>query len=67
MQAALRTANAVGVLPRYLGDADDTLVRVPCRAEPVDDVYLTVHRDLRRTPRVRAILDVLTEAFSALR
>lgn len=66
VQAALHTGHAVGVLPRYLGDADAGLVRVPVKGEPVDDVFLTVHRDLRRTPRVRAVLDVLGEAFASL-
>jgi DNA-binding transcriptional LysR family regulator len=66
VQAALHTGHAVGVLPRYLGDADAGLVRVPVKGEPVDDVFLTVHKDLRQAPRVRAVLDFLGEAFASL-
>lgn len=66
VQAALHVGTAVGVLPRYLGDVDDALVRVPLRDEPVDDIYLTVHKDLRQTPRVRAVLDFLAAEFGAL-
>jgi len=66
VQAVLHSGVAVGVLPRYLGDVDAGLVRVPCKGEPIDDVFLTVHKDLRHTPRVRAVLDVLADAFGAL-
>jgi DNA-binding transcriptional LysR family regulator len=64
--AALRVGTAVGVLPRYLGDADDELVRIPLASEPVDDIFLTVHKDLRQTPRVRTVLDFLTAEFAAV-
>jgi DNA-binding transcriptional LysR family regulator len=66
VQAAVRVGTAVGVLPRYLGDTDDALVRVPVAGEPVDDIYLTVHKDLRQTPRVRAVLDFLAVEFAAV-
>jgi DNA-binding transcriptional LysR family regulator len=65
VQAALRAGHAVGTLPRYLGDVDDELVRIPCADEPVEPIYLTVHKDLRRTARVRVVLDALHEAFAA--
>jgi DNA-binding transcriptional LysR family regulator len=57
---------AVGVLPRFLGDADAELVRVALANEPVDDVFLTVHKDLRQTRRVRAVLDFLAVEFAAV-
>lgn len=66
VQAALRVGTAVGVLPRYLGDADDELVRIALPNEPVDDVFLTVHKDLRHTRRVRAVLDFLAVEFAAV-
>jgi DNA-binding transcriptional LysR family regulator len=33
--------------------------------EPVRGIWLTVHRDLRDTPRVRAVLDYLAEVIEA--
>jgi DNA-binding transcriptional LysR family regulator len=31
--------------------------------EPVEALWLTVHRDLRQAPRVRAVLDALSDGF----
>lgn len=56
---ATRAAAGIAVLPRYLGDADDALVYLPMPGEPHETLWLTVHRDLRTTPRVRAVLDFL--------
>jgi hypothetical protein len=33
--------------------------------EPVRGIWLTVHKDLRDTPRVRAVLDYLAEIIQA--
>lgn len=60
--AVLRVALAGGgiaLLPRYLGDLEPTLRRVPMPEEPTMPLWLTVHRDLRNTRRVRAVLDFL--------
>jgi DNA-binding transcriptional LysR family regulator len=59
LQAAARASAGVTVLPRYLGDKDPTLRHVPMPDEPSEPIWLTVHRDLKRTPRVRALLDFL--------
>jgi DNA-binding transcriptional LysR family regulator len=32
--------------------------------EPSEPIWLTVHRDLKQTPRVRAVLDHLLRALS---
>lgn len=61
--AATRAGAGVAVLPRYLGDGDATLRRIAMPEEPTEPVWLTVHRDLRDTPRVRALLDFLGEAL----
>lgn len=63
--AAARAHGGVAVLPAYLVPADDELVPVELPKEPVEPVYLTVHRDLRHTARVRALLDFLVATFSA--
>ncbi|HEY1098986.1 MAG TPA: LysR family transcriptional regulator [Myxococcota bacterium] len=59
--AACKADAGVAVLPRWLGDDDDDLVYLPMPDEPAQTLWLTVHRDLRRTPRVRAVLDFLIE------
>jgi DNA-binding transcriptional LysR family regulator len=33
--------------------------------EPTRSVWLTVHKDLRKSPAIRAMLDFLTEMFRA--
>lgn len=63
LQAAARASAGVAVLPRYLGDADPALRHVPMPEEPSEQVWLTVHKDLKRTPRVRALLDFLAETL----
>lgn len=57
--AAARASAGVAVLPRYLGDADPMLCHIPMPDEPSEPIWLTVHRDLQATPRVRALLDLL--------
>ena len=57
--AACRSGAGAAALPRYLGESDPDLVYLPMPDEPTESVYLTVHRDLRTTPRVRAVLDFL--------
>jgi DNA-binding transcriptional LysR family regulator len=49
----------LGLLPRYLGDVDPRLRRVPMPDEPRQTIWLTVHKDLRHTRRVRQVLDFL--------
>ncbi len=59
LQAAARSGAGIAILPCYLGDTDPALRRVPMPAEPSRPIWLTVHRDLQHTPRVRAVLDFL--------
>ena len=47
----------LAVLPCYLADEEPTLQRVSAPEPPKEDLWLTVHRDLRDTPRVRALMD----------
>jgi len=62
LAAAARAGAGVAVLPHYLGAADPELEHVPMPDEPRDTLWLVVHRDLRATPRVRAVLDFLVAA-----
>ncbi len=47
------------------GDLEPTLRRLPMPKEPTRAVWLTVHKDLRRSPVIRAMLDFLTAMFTA--
>ena len=55
----------VAVLPCLLGDAHPGLRRVTIESPPPGrDVWLGYHRDLRRLPRLRALVDLLVERFT---
>ncbi len=62
--AAARASAGVAVLPRYLGDAEPTLRRITMPDEPSEPIWLTVHRDLQATPRVRALMDFLAATLA---
>ncbi len=64
--AALAAAAAAGLgvalLPAFLGDGDPRLARLACpEPPPRRDIWLAVHDDLRRAPRIRAVMDFLVE------
>ncbi len=65
---AIRNASGVGILPCFIGDADDRLVRLtPPIAEIRRDQWLLVHNDLRSVPRVRIVMDALIGLFQRRR
>ncbi|WP_394841389.1 LysR family transcriptional regulator [Pendulispora brunnea] len=60
LHAAARAGLGLAALPCYMGDADPRLERVlPPVAEMASTLWLLTHPDLRRTARVRAVLDLL--------
>jgi DNA-binding transcriptional LysR family regulator len=61
---AARVGAGIAVLPRYLGDPEPTLRRLPMPDEPREAIWITVHRDLKHTRRVRVVLDFLNECLS---
>lgn len=66
--AAARAGSGVAVLPCYLGDADPALARVGDRIASLDAAHwLIVHRDLRRVPVIRGVMDWVSHAFAAHR
>ena len=67
LREAARADAGIAILPRYLGDADPALRYLPMPNEPSESVWLTVHKDLRASPRVRAVLDFLAQALGRLR
>ncbi len=60
MHTALRSGVARGMLPCFVGDRDESLHRT---GDPVPEasskLWLLIHADLRRTARVRALVDFL--------
>jgi DNA-binding transcriptional LysR family regulator len=63
LMMAAKASAGVAILPRYLADAEPLLRRIPTEGEPSEPIWLTVHRDVRKTPRVRTVLDFLAEAM----
>jgi DNA-binding transcriptional LysR family regulator len=65
---SLATAGVgVACLARIVGDGISALERVPTSpAAPTVKLWLGMHRDLRSTPRVRAVASYLTKELSAL-
>jgi len=65
--AAARQGLGVVLLPCYIGDADPALRRLDGPEPPPHEIWLLVHGDLRRTPRVRAVIDWLDELVARAR
>ena len=65
---AIEVGLGIGYLPPFIGDTHATLVRL-CKPDPAlsDDLWLLTHADLRRVPRVRAVLDLLGKLLAARR
>jgi DNA-binding transcriptional LysR family regulator len=58
--AATQAGAGVAGLPRFLADADAKLQRVAYEGENFSrDIWVAVHKDLRHSPQVRAVMDFL--------
>lgn len=54
----------VAVLPHFVGTTDPKLRRVAAEGSAPDrEIWLLVHPDLRRAPRIRAVMDYLIALF----
>jgi DNA-binding transcriptional LysR family regulator len=62
--SACRAGAGVAVLPSYLGGADPSLEEIPAPDPPSEAIWMTVHRDLREAPRVRAVMDHLVACIA---
>jgi len=57
-----------GVLPCYVGDGQPLLERLtPAIPELAAEYWIIVHRDLRRSACVRAVLDWVRQVFAEQR
>ncbi|MDW3685331.1 LysR family transcriptional regulator [Cupriavidus sp. CV2] len=68
LRTMIRTGMAIGEVPTALAERDG-LVRVWPERERTGgyEVWLVTHQDLRNTARVRAVIDVVVEAFQRTR
>lgn len=65
---AIRAGTGRGVLPCYVGDGHPLLERLtPPIPELAAEYWIIVHRDLRRAPRVRAVIDWMKALFAEQR
>jgi len=65
--AAAQAGVGIAALPVYLAEADPTLVRVTAKPATISrDIWLVVHRDLQKSPLVRAVAAFLADCFAAL-
>lgn len=65
---AIRAGTGRGVLPCYVGDGHPLLERLmPPIQEIAADYWIIVHRDLRRSARVRPVIDWMKALFAAQR
>lgn len=65
---AVRAGVGVAGLPCFIGDRDHDLVRISKDVPPfARGIWLLVHRDLRRSPAVRAVMDFVALVISEQR
>jgi DNA-binding transcriptional LysR family regulator len=68
LHAAVRAGLGVALLPCFTADADLALTRLQATIAPEPrEMWLVVHGELRRSARVRAVLDHLVERAEAMR
>jgi len=62
---AVRARVGVAGLPCFLGERDPDLVRIHEGVPPfARDIWLVVHRDLRKNPAIRAVMDFVAVVIS---
>lgn len=68
MHHVLQCTRAQGLLPCYMGDLDPHLKRITgIVEEAATDLWLLIHADLRKSARVRALVELLTPRLEATR
>lgn len=62
--AAVGAGVGAGFLPCHLGDATASLSRISPIVTLGQSIWVLTHRDLRRTARVRAVTEALTDELA---
>jgi DNA-binding transcriptional LysR family regulator len=64
LQMAAREGLGVALLPSFIGEPDEALIRIDGPQPAFSrELWLVVHGDLRRSPPVRAVMDFLAEVI----
>ena len=63
LDAVLR-GTGLSVLPCFIGDAEAGLQRLELVPDEGATLYLLVHKDMRKSPAVRLMMDAVTELFT---
>ncbi|MHC1548228.1 LysR family transcriptional regulator [Phyllobacterium sp. K27] len=64
-QEAARAGVGAAVLPRFMGDTDQSLVELPTTVPPpVRDLWLATYDDLRKVPAIRLVMNFLVDIIS---
>ena len=64
--AAALAGAGIAMIPCFLGDAEPRLRRLDApRAVPPSEIWLAIHRDLRRNARAAALFEFLADLFRA--
>lgn len=64
MQLAVRQGTGIAVLPCYLGDTDEQLIRLSTPIEELTtELWFLTHPDLRYAARVKAFMNAVTEGI----
>jgi len=63
LEAVLR-GTGLGVLPCFIGDSEPDLQRLDLVPDDGATLYLIVHKDMRKSPAVRLMMDAVTELFN---
>lgn len=66
MHAVLAASGAQGLLPCFVGDRDPALQRIGAPVA-MNELWMLIHADLRRSARVRALIDFLLPRLLAAR
>jgi len=65
LHGAARSGLGIACLAHYQASNDAELIQVPVSTPvPSRDIWLVLHADVRRSPRVRAIADLITGIFT---
>jgi DNA-binding transcriptional LysR family regulator len=65
--AAARSGAGIAGLPCFIGDKDAGLVKLEHPGPAFSrDIWLVVHRDLRRSPPLRAVMDFLAQTVAGM-
>jgi DNA-binding transcriptional LysR family regulator len=61
---AILKGTGLGILPCFVGDQEPELQRLELVPGEGATLYLLVHKDMRKSPAVRLMMDAVTELFS---